>query len=134
MLFGLGNTDSPNFHRFIFHLLVRFFHILLLWQTLKKEVSFLQIYLNTKFLFLGSYQGSLINENLLGQLPWLYLGWVFLHTQKYLLEFLLMRIPWCQMLFCFSKIIYFTFTLDEYICLIYEYVVLQKQLFPLRVF
>lgn len=103
-----------NFNRFIFHLLVRFFHILLLLQTLK-AFGFLQIYLNTKLLFHGSYQGSLVNENLLGWLPWLHVRLAFLHIQKKSLEFLLMRIPWCQMLFCFSKIIYFTFILDEYI-------------------
>lgn len=61
-MFYVVRIEGYEFNRFIFHLLVRFFHTLLLLLTLK-EFGFPQIYLNTKLLFHGSNQGSLINES-----------------------------------------------------------------------
>lgn len=113
-----------NFNRFIFHLLVRFFHILLLLQTLM-EFGFLQIYLNTKLLFHGSYQGSLVNENLLGWLPWLHIRLVFLHIQKKYFG-----IPFDEdslvpnaVLFLENYLFHFY---SWWIHLVYEYIVLHK--------
>lgn len=53
-----------------------------------------------------------------------YFGYIwdhFSYTQKmYLLEFLLIKIYWCQIQCCFSKIIYFTFILERYSLLVYK--------------
>lgn len=120
MVLDLENADltSTDF----FSITIRSFHMMLLQQILK-GAGFPQSYSNTTLFLHGSYQVSLVRENPLRLLPWLNLGLLFsLPIKIYLLEFLLIRIYYCQILFCFAEIFYFTFILKRHICLVYKYI------------
>lgn len=92
MVLDFGNADltSTDFFSIICQILSCADYIANL-----QEFGFPKIYLNTKVIFHGSYQESLLNENQLGLLPWLYVGLLFLIKTYIHLKFLLVKIHWC---------------------------------------